>query len=265
MKGTPGSYYTAKEAQARLGLSKSTFHKWVRQGFIPKAILPGMRQGVYPKRDIEALVLSMSVQQSQLVFSPSSPADLVEELNIAKKYQQYGSSFSLAERIALQQKCRFCYYSLKLRGVVMGYGSMFSLSGQVLEDLLTGRKIEADITPKMVLPFVRRKPFEIYLDALAIDPHLPQHQAHYYAGVLIYRFIDLLFRWLSNDYQITGLYVVAHSGQDEGVLERLGFQFMQDTSLVSTRKPYRYLIDAPGREQLQRLQERYWHHTRALL
>jgi helix-turn-helix protein len=264
VKGIPGSYYTAKEAQARLSLSKSTFHKWVRQGLIPKVILPGMKQGVYPKRDVEALVLSMSVQQSTLVFSPSSPADLVEELNIAKKYQQNGSPFSLVERIALQQKCRFCYYSLKLRGVVLGYGSIFSLSEQVLDDLLTGQKIEADITSNMVLPFVRQKPFEIYLDALAIDSQLPQHQAHYYAGVLIYHCIDLLFRWLINDYQITGLYVVVHSGQDEKVLQHLGFQFMQGKSLVSTRKPYRYLIDPPGRERLQRLQERYWHHTRAL-
>ncbi len=265
MQDTPGPYYTAKEAQTRLGLSKSAFHKWIRQGFIPRVILPGMRQGVYPKRDVEALVLSMNAQQNTLLFSPSSPADLMEGLKIAGKYQQFGSPFSLAERIALQQKCRFCYYSLKLHGVVIGYGSIFSLSGQVLNDLLTGQKIETDITSNLVLPFVRREPFEAYLDALAIDPALPQHLAHYYAGVLIYRFIDLLFRWLINDYQITGLYVVAHSEQDEKLLTRLGFQSMQDTSLVSTRKPYRYQMDPPGREQLQRLQERYWQHLRAFL
>lgn len=265
MKGTPGSYYTAKEAQARLGLSKSTFHKWVKRGVIPKVILPGMKQGVYPTRDVEALILSMSVQQRALEFSPSSPADLMEELNIANKYQQNGSPFSLAERIALQQKCRFCYYSLKSHGAVMGYGSFFSLPEQVLKDLLTGQKIEADITSDMVLPFVRHTPFDMYVDALAIDPRLPQHQAHYYAGVLVYRCIDLLFRWLLNDYQITGLYVVVHSGQDESVLQRLGFQFMQNASFVPTRKPYRYVIDSSGKEQLQRLQERYWHHIQALL
>ncbi|MGH2510150.1 MAG: hypothetical protein ACRDHZ_22455 [Ktedonobacteraceae bacterium] len=219
-----------------------------------------MRQGVYPKRDVEALVLSMSTQQNTLLFSPSSPADLVEELKIAKKYQWYGFPFSLAERIALQQKCRFCYYSLKLRGAVIGYGSIFSLSEQVLDDLLTGQKIEVDITSGMVLPFVRREPFGAYLDALAIDPALPQHQAHYYAGVLIYHVIDLLFRWLINDYQVTVLYVVAHSEQDEKLLKRLGFQLMPDTSLVSTRKPYRYLMDHAGREHLQRLQKHYWQH-----
>ncbi|HEU5382938.1 MAG TPA: helix-turn-helix domain-containing protein [Ktedonobacteraceae bacterium] len=265
MKGTPGSYYTAKEAQARLGLSKSTFHKWVRQGLIPKVILPGMKQGVYPRRDIEALVLSMSAQQSTLIFSPSSPADMVEELKIASKYQPYGSTFSLAERIALQQKCRFCYYSLKLRGSVIGYSSIFSLSARTVDDLLTGRKIEADITQDLVLPFVRREPLHAYLDSIAIDPDLPKSLSHYYAGVLIYHFIDLLFRWLANDYQILELYVVARSEQDETLLRRLGFQYMQEKSLVPTRKPYQYLMNAPGIAQLQGLQERYWHHLRALL
>src|SRR5947207_648185 len=143
MKNTPeGPYYTAKEAQEKLGLSKAKFHKWVRQGLIPRVILPGMKQGVYPRRDIEALALSMSAQQSKLVFSPSSPADLVEELDIANKYRRYGFLFSLSERITLQQKSRFCYYSLKLRGTVIGYGSIFSLPQQVLDDLLTGKKIE---------------------------------------------------------------------------------------------------------------------------
>lgn len=265
MKSTPGSYYTAKQAQTRLGLSKSTFHKWVRQGLIPKVVLPGMKQGVYPRRDVEALALSMSVQQSALTFSPSSPADMVEELKIASKYQQSGLPFSLAERIALQQKCRFCYYSLKVGEVVVGYSSVFSLSDEVLDDLLTGRKIEVDITQDRVLPFVRREPFNAYLDAIAIDPGLPKYQGRYYAGVLIYRFIDLLFRWLANDYQVKGLHIVAHSEQDERLLEKLGFQYMQGKSLVPTRRPYQYLMDAPGIERLRHLQEKYWQHLRALL
>ena len=265
MKDTPEFYYTAKEAQARLGFSKSMFYKRVRQGLIPKVILPGMKQGVYPRRDIEALVVSMSVQQNTLTFSPSSPADLLEAQKIARKYQHHGSTFSLTEQIALQQKCRFCYYSLKVGGVVLGYSSIFSLSREVVDDLLTGRKIEADITQHLVLPFVRREPLDVYLDAIAIDPDLPGHQFRYYAGVLIYRFIDLLVRRLANNFQIVGLYVVAHSARDERLLKKLGFQYMQGKSLVPTRKPYRYLLDASGIERLQNLQEVYWRHLRALL
>jgi excisionase family DNA binding protein len=265
MKGTPEPFYTAKEAQARLGLSKSTFYKWVRRGFIPKVILPGMKQGLYPKRDIEALALSISTQQSILIFSHSSPADLVEELKIARKYQRSGFRFSLVERIALQQKCRFCFYSLKLRGKVIAYGSMLSLSDEILDDLLTGKRKERGITPAMVLPFARLKPFDVYLDILTVDPDLPRHLMRYYAGVLIYRFIDLLFHWLENDYQIVGIYVVAYSEHEEMILRKLGFRYMRGKSLIANRKPYHYLMDVSGTEYLQLLQKNYQRHLGTLL
>ncbi len=265
MQNTPKLYYTASEAQIRLGVSKSKFYKWVREGIVRRVVLPGMKQGVYPRRDVEAIMSLMSAQQSRVLFSPSSPADLVEEMEIAHRGLQHGTKFSLAERIALQQKSHFCFYSLKLHGVVIGSGSFFSLSARVLDDLLTGQKIEEDITPDMVLPFTRLEPFDTYLDAIAIDPALPRHLARYYGGVLIYRFIDLLFHWLANDYQVVGLYAIAHSERDEQLLRRLGFQQMQGKSLVVTRKAYRYLLDVPGVKHLQHLQETYRRHLQALL
>lgn len=42
-------YYTASEAQAKMGLSKAMFFRKVNQGLIPKVVPPGMKQGVYPK------------------------------------------------------------------------------------------------------------------------------------------------------------------------------------------------------------------------
>jgi hypothetical protein len=154
---------------------------------------------------------------------------------------------------------------LKRHGVVIGFGAFFSFSAQVLDDLLTGQMIEEEITPGMVLPFTRLEPFDTYLDALAIAPGLPSHLARYYGGVLIYRFIDLLFRWLASDYQVMGLYAIAHSELDERLLRRLGFHHMPEKSLVVTRKAYRYLLDAPGIARLQHLQEVYRRHLHALL
>ena len=75
-------YYTASEARAKLGLSKSLFFRKVKQELIPKVVLPGMTHGVYPKRDIDALVLSLHSKIEDFVFSRSTPADQVEEMNI---------------------------------------------------------------------------------------------------------------------------------------------------------------------------------------
>jgi MerR HTH family regulatory protein len=253
-------FYTAKEAQDKLGLTKARFHKWVRQGLIPRVILPGMKQGMYPRRDIDALVLSMSTQQEDFVFSASSPADQVEEMNLAYEYFERGAVFSLAERIAFQQKCRFTFHSLKVRSVVVGYISMFRLPERFLDDLLTGRKIEREITVENVLPFVRLEPFSVYIDVIAVNAHLPRHLHRLYAGIMIYRFIDLLYHLLLNDYQITELYTLPGTKDGEKVLKKLGFQYMEGKSLIATRPAYVYPFNAEGIERLKRIEEYYKRH-----
>ena len=257
MRHSSDPYYSAKEAREKLGLSKAQFHKWVRQGLIPRVVLPGMKQGVYPRRDIDALVLSMS-SRDEAVFSSSSLADLMEELNIVHK--SFLPAFSLAERIALQQKNRLTFYSLKVHGAVVGCIAMFRLPEDLLDDLLMGRKISTEITPMYVVPFVRLEPFSIYIDIIAVNPDLSRHLQRLYAGMIIYRFIDLLYHLRENNYQINALYAIARTPAGERLLKKLGFRQMQGKSLVVDRPAYQYLLDAQGLERLRGLQEEYNRH-----
>lgn len=263
MMSNPDSpFYTAKEAQEKLGLSKAQFHKWVRQGLIPRVVLPGMKQGIYPRRDIDALVLSMNMRD-EVVFSSSSPADQVEELNIIHKSFLSRPAFSLAERIAFQQKSRFTFHSLKVHGTVVGFISLFRLPDGLLDDLLTERKIPAEITVEHVLPFVRLEPFSIYIDIIAINPDLSKHLQRLYAGMMLYRFIDLLSHLRGSNYQISGLYAVADTPAGERLLKKAGFQQMQGKSLVADRPAYQYLFDAQGLQRLRKYQEAYNRHLSA--
>jgi predicted DNA-binding transcriptional regulator AlpA len=249
------NYYTASEAQARLGLSKAMFFRKVSQGVIPKVVLPGMKQGVYPRRDIDALALSMSMlfeQFDKIIFSRSTPADQLEEMNIGIRC--FGSDFitPLAERIAFQQKSEFTFHSLKVDGEVVGYISMFHLSENLLEDLLTGRKIEREITVKDVLPFIRLEPFSIYVDVIAVDPHLPAHKRHLYAGLIVSRFVDLLLNLLANGYQITRICTVTATMEGDNLVRKLGFRHLEGKSLAPGRTAYEYVLDRAG---IQRLRE----------
>src|SRR2546430_1540745 len=171
------------------------FFRKVQEGFIPKLVLPGMKQGVYPKRDIDALAKSMNMlfeQYDKIAFSKSTPADQVEEMNIGIRC--FGRDFitPLPERIAFQQKSDYTFHSLKVDGLVVGYMSMFRFPENFLDDLLTGRRIEREITVKEVLPFARLEPFSAYIDVIAVDPNLPIHLQHLYAGIIVSRFINLL-------------------------------------------------------------------------
>lgn len=253
MASNHSQYYTAQEAQAKLGVSKSLFHKQVKQGLIPKTSLPGMKRGLYPRRDIDALALSMSSSSEEYVFSPSTPADQVEERQIGIKC--FGSDFitPLAERISFQQKNRFTFHSFKVHRKVVGYISMFHLPDHYLDDLLTGRKIEKEIEVKDVLPFARLENFRVYIDVIVVDPDLSSHLRGLYAGMLVFHFIALILGLVGNNYQITHLYTVAATKEGERLFRKIGFQLMEGKSLVPGRQAFEYTLDVQGIERLRML------------
>lgn len=260
MKDRDSFYYTAREAQHKLGLSKAKFHRWVRQGLIPRVVLPGMKQGTYPKRDVDALALSLHEHIQIFDFSPSSPADLAAQIKIAQKCFGYGFTFPLAQSIAFQQKCKFAYYSLKVRGEVVGYIALFPLPERLLENLLTGYTLKQEITVADILTFERLEPMQIYLDDIAVDPDLPAHIRHLYAGLLLYYSIDMIFLLYTQNYQITDFYALAYTPEGEELLKKLNFQIMPGKSLIANRPAYIYHCDTQTVEILQALRTRFRRH-----
>src|SRR3989442_3829152 len=122
----------------------------------------------------------------------------------------FGSEYitPLPERIAFQHKSEFTFWSLKVNGRVAGYLSMFRFPEQFLDDILTGRRIEREITVKDVLPFTRGEAFSVYIDVMAVDPRLSHHERSLYAGIIVSRFADAILNLRANGYQIEKLYTV---------------------------------------------------------
>lgn len=247
-------YYTAYEAQAKLGLSKAMFFRKVKEGVIPKVVQPGMKQGNYPRRDIDALAMSMNVvfeHYDKLIFSRSTPADQVEEMRIAIRC--FGRDFitPLAERMAFQQKSEFTFYSLKAEGRVVGYISMFRFPESFLDDLLTGRRIDNEITIREVLPFVRLKPFSVYIDVLAIDPDLPPQLQYVYENTIISRFVEMVLNLLAHGYQVSRLYRITVSMEGDHLVRKVGFRQMEGKSIDPSRTAFEYLLDDEGIQHLR--------------
>jgi hypothetical protein len=232
-------FYTASEAQEQLGLSKAMFHRKVKQGLIPKITPPGMKQGVYPRRDIDVLALSLGAEQAvseEPSFSRSSPADLAEEMDLGALY--YGRDFvtPLPDRLAMQQRSDFTFWSVKHHGRVVAYASLMRLPDELLNDLLTGRKIEREIGVKDVLPFERLQPFTVYTDVFVVDPRVPLEQQHLYGEVLLSGLIDILFDLRANGYLIERWMAVTVTPESDIVAERLGFRLLPG-NLAPGRKP----------------------------
>src|SRR5712692_9908259 len=256
-------YYTASQAQAKLGLSKAMFHRKVKQGLIPKVTPPGMKQGVYPKRDIDVLALSMELvfEQEKFLFSKSTIADQKEEMEIGIRC--FGREFitPLPERIAFQQKSEFTFWSLKVSGRVVGYVSMIRFPPDFLDDILTGRRIEREITLREVLPLVRLEPFNVYIDVMAIDPDLPTHLRHLYAGIIVSRFADTLLNLRANGYLIEKIYTVTATVEGDNLTQKVGFRLLEGKSIAPGRTAYEYTLDEEGIEHLRDLSRRGVYHA----
>jgi hypothetical protein len=162
----------------------------------------------------------------------------------------------LPERIAFQQKTDFTFHSLKVDGQVVGYISMFHFPKDFLDELLTGRRIERDISLKEVLSFVRLEPISVYIDVVAIDPHLPAHLRHLYAGIMVSRFIDLILNLIANGFQLTSIYTVTATVEGDNLVKKLGFHQMKGKSIAPGRIAYEYNLDQSGIERLHALSHR---------
>lgn len=252
-------YYTASEAMKVLGLSKAEFHRRANAGRIPKYTPPGKKQSVYPKRDINAIASTMNVvfeHHDKFIFSKSTPADQKEEMIIGIRC--FGQDFitPLAERIRFQQESEFTFWSLKVEGKVVGYISTFHFLPEFLDDLLTGRRIEREISIKVMLPFKRLEPFEIYIDVLAMDPTLSHHLQHLYAGILVSRFADTLLSLVGNGYFIKKIYTVTATQEGDNLVRKLGFRLMEGKSIVPGRTAYEFDLDEAGIQRLKQISRR---------
>src|SRR5438876_12218883 len=81
------NFYTASQAQARLGISRSSFFYLVRKGTIKKVTMPGKKQGMYPKIEIDRFAAEIKALMEQYEsepssFEPATFADLQEEYAI---------------------------------------------------------------------------------------------------------------------------------------------------------------------------------------
>lgn len=248
-------FYTAKEAIAILGLAPASFHRKVASGQIPKVTPRGRKQGVYPKRDIDALALALNMvfeaPPGRIVFSRSTPGDQLEEMQIGIRC--FGSEYitPLPERIAFQEKSEYTFWSLKVAGRVVGYMSIFRFSPEFLDDILTGRHIERDITVREVLRFKRLEDFDLYIDVMATDPLLPPDGRAFYAGVMVSRFANTILDLINNGYQIKNLYTVTATPEGDNLVRKADFTLLEGKSLAPGRVAYIFPLDTQGIERLK--------------
>ena len=115
---------------------------------------------------------------------------------------------------------------------------------------------DSSLRAKDVMPFEKAQPFDVYHSIIVVDPSLPNHLKHIYAGILIRHRADMILRLIATNYLIENIYTVTITREGDRLAQGLGFQRIEGKSLVRGRIAYKYTIDERAIEHLEKLSGR---------
>ncbi|MBA2391180.1 MAG: helix-turn-helix domain-containing protein [Ktedonobacteraceae bacterium] len=182
------TFYTAKEAQERLGMNNNHFHYLVRKGTVKGVVLPGRKHSVYPRSDIDKLAAALvslieQYDKDVSVFQVATQEDMQEEFQM--DVSLFGKkTATLEQRIERLEHNPESDYVLKNEGEIVGHISFFPLSQEDMKLFLDGKIADPEL-PSKVLPFVSGEDLDILILVMGVKPGFPPDVASHYGQRLI--------------------------------------------------------------------------------
>jgi hypothetical protein len=221
-------YYTAAEARKILGLTEHSFQYWVKSGKINKTILPGKRQGVYLKREIDRKAQQIEralffADAKDLEFKPATVNDMDAESHLASLIfgRDALSQDSMEASRRLARISPESTYHLYDRDILVASINIVPLKHEAILEFIQGKRGWL-FTEESIVPFQAGKPLECIIIDFMATPAVPPEQRHEYAIRLLFYFLDKLEEWGKRGIEISKVY--ANGGTDIGqrLLESAG-------------------------------------------
>jgi hypothetical protein len=166
------NFYTAKQAQTRLGLPRSTFFDLVKKGTIKKVVFPGRKQGVYPRSQVDQLAASIKALIEQ--YEPSVSFELATREDLEKEvaidlalYGEKGTT-PLLRRIERLERNPESNFVLRRSGEVVGHTAFYPVDPEYLQKLLHAQV--SGIPAEMVLPWLVGTPLSVFFSIISVKP-----------------------------------------------------------------------------------------------
>ena len=211
------NFYTASQAQKRLGLSKSSFFDLVRKGTITKVTLPGKVQGVYPKALIDNLAATIYTTLAQYerdtsVFELATLDDLPIEVGIDLSLYGRKGTTPLEQRIERMEKNPEGNYVLRNEGEIVGHVAFYPIEKEYLLDLLHARV--SGIPVEKVQLFEPGQPLQVMFSIMSVKPGFPPEVANHSGQRLIAGTVQVFKKLAERGILIENIYATSrtHSG-----------------------------------------------------
>ena len=229
MKG----YYTAQEAMKKLGLAKSTFYDYVKDGKIPQPQLPSFRQrgAMFPAKEIDdlanamqGLMVSYNQEQRQYIFRIARPEDATALSKFSNYvFERVGGYGTPPEIFAEWFKNPFLEVGHLLRRDerIVGYFTTHTLNDERVRQVLSREIRLRNIATEKYERIEPGKPINIYIGDMAVDPNIKQLSVHLIGKILSY-FQDLGKQGI----EIKSIYALASTREGISICRKAGMKQM---------------------------------------
>jgi hypothetical protein len=224
VKTAPPGYYTAKEAQKRLGFTPSTFNYYVRMKRIARHVPPLRKEGFYSKKEIDllanelALFLHTGIEDATEV-RPARPEDAEGVVSVLAVM---GWRTTTAEqRLAWYKVNPYVDFVALSQSEVMGYIHAVPFKPEALEAIMSGKRRSWDMTPADILPYQSGTTYDIYI-GIATRQDVPNH-THRFGFRLISGFLDFLEELAAQNILIRHIYAVSAEPDGQKLSRSIGF------------------------------------------
>lgn len=222
-KGLPG-YYTAKQAQERLGLDRNHFNYYVKAGKIQRYVPPMRREGFYSKKEINRLATELELffntaeEEPETETRVAKPGDAPEIVDVLLSFGW--QTTTPEQRITWYQVNPFIDYVVTRNGHVVGYVNAAPYKAGALADMMSGKKRSWDILPKDIHPYTKGKTYDLYV-GIAVRQDVPYPTRLGFR--LLTGFINFLIDLAQEGIIVRHLYAVSAEPDGQKLCRDLGF------------------------------------------
>ena len=223
------AYYTAGEAGQVLGLTEAAFQGWVRDKKVNKVILPGRKQGVYLKREVNMLAASIDaailavkepmVELRKATLETQADEFKLAELNFGERTLQFHPY-----RVELLKKNPDMSYYLYDGKFIVASIDIVPMSHEGIELFRQGER--GWLMSEYVRPYAAGSPLELVIIDFMTTPLAPAPRRNGYALRLMLRMVDQFRIWASQGIEIYRILACGGTPDGRRILETAQFTYL---------------------------------------
>lgn len=228
-------YYTAAEARKVLGIDQDTFQYWGKSERIRRIRLPGRKQAVYSRKEIDEMArkieaVTLTERIEGLEFRKATINDLEEEYKLARII--FGRNADTAEiregKRSFLKKNPNINYHLYDHGNFVGCIHVVPLKHEAIMTLLRERIPAWTLDPSNIEQFTPRKPIECFLLDMLTTPGVEPNKRSFYAGRMLVHLTEAMEEWGRQGIQIAKLYGMSRTPSGIRILRSAGFNVLEE-------------------------------------